>query len=124
MVWKAHPAPQPGLRCFAVVFVDEPAEHIPPPDRAVPGASIERGRWRLPQALMRALVVVVREVGGRAPPQVLLADDEEVIEALLADGANPALRVGVRRWGPVGGAHDLDPLGGEHRIEPRREFGV
>ncbi len=50
----------------------------------MPGASTDRDRGRLPQALMRALAVVVRGVGGEDPPQALLADDEQMIEAALA----------------------------------------
>src|SRR5688572_21487936 len=46
-----------------------------------------------------------------------LADDEQVVQAIRAHGADPALRVGVRRGRPVRRADDLDPPGGEHRVE-------
>ena len=53
-----------------------------------------------------------------------LAGDEQVVEALRARRADPALGVGVRVRRAVGRAHDLDPLGREHRVEGRRELGV
>ena len=88
------------------------------------GARGEGDRRLLVQALVRARLVVVRDVVGQDAAQVRLVDDEEVVEALRAHRADPALGVGVRRRRAVGRAHDLDPLGREHRVEGRRELGV
>ena len=73
---------------------------------------------------MRARLVVVRDVLGQDAAQVRLVDDEQVVEALRARRADPALGVGVRGRRAVGRAHDLDPLGREDRVEGRRELGV
>ena len=53
-----------GLRRLAVVLVDEAAEHIPPPDRAAPGAPGVGDRRLLAQAPVRACPVVVRDIAG------------------------------------------------------------
>ena len=48
--------------------------------------------------------------------------DEDPVEALAPDGADPALRVPVGLRHPRRDLHDLHAGGGEHRIERGREF--
>jgi len=111
MVRKPHPVPGSGLCRRAVILVDEAAEHIPPSDWALPRALVEGDRHPLPDALMRARLIVVRDVRGQDLAQVRLVDEEELVQALLPRRADPARRVGIRRRCAVRRAHDRDPLG-------------
>jgi len=70
----------------------------------------------LVQSPVRACPVVVRDIVDQDSTQVRLVDDEEVIEALPAHRPDSVFGVGVRRRGPVGRAHDLDPLGGHCQL--------
>ncbi len=83
MVRKPHPVPGSGLCRCAVIVVDEAAEHIPPSDWALPRALVEGDRHPLPDALMRARLIVVRDVCGQDLAQVRLVDEEEMVQALL-----------------------------------------
>ena len=49
----------------------------------------------LAQGQMRSLFVVIAGVGRKAPTEVGLAEDDNVIEALPADRANQPLRMAV-----------------------------
>jgi hypothetical protein len=82
-----------------VVIVDEAAEDGPAPDlrgvlRPCRGGG-ERHRGPLVPALVWPPVVGVGRVVSQHPPQVRLVDDERVIQALRADGADDPLRDGV-----------------------------
>ncbi len=83
-----------------------------------------RGIGALRYPLMRARLIVVRDVGDQDPPQVRLVGDEEVVEALLPHRADPALGVRVRRRRAAGRAHKLQALTREDRVEGRWERRV
>jgi hypothetical protein len=53
-------------------------------------------RWALRrQRLVRAMGVGVRDVGPKGLLEVAAADDQQPVQALGADGAHPALRIGI-----------------------------
>ncbi len=52
------------------------------------------------------------------------ADDQESVQALSADGPDPALRVGVGIGGLNRRQEHLGALGAEHVIEPAAELRV
>ena len=69
---------------------------------------------------MRALAVVVLDVLAQDALELAPAQDQQPVEALLAQRADEALgvRVGVRR--PERRPDDLDPLGPEDLVERLR----
>src|SRR5438128_2704164 len=79
-----------------VVVVDEAAEDRAAPDLRGGGGSGrgsgEGHRRHLIPALVRPPVVVVGRVFRQDGAQVRLVDDEEVVQALRAEGADDALR--------------------------------
>jgi hypothetical protein len=64
------------------------------------------------------------DIRGQHPSQVVFAHDQEVVETCFSDGADPALRIGVRAGCAVRRADDFEPLGGEHAIEGRWELRI
>jgi hypothetical protein len=68
--------------------------------------------------------VVVVDVDAQDELKLFSACDQEPVEAVATDGADPALgeRVRVRR--PERGADDLDTLVAEDVVEGAAEFGV
>src|SRR5260221_14293020 len=73
---------------------------------------------------MRPRSVVITRVLGEHTPQMPLAQNEQVIQTLLADRANPALRHRVRLRRLERREHDVDTLGYEDVVKCRRELGV
>ena len=69
-------------------------------------------------------MVIVGRVPREHGPQVRLVDDEQVVQALLPEGADDALRdgVGIRR--PGRRPDDSEAFRGEDRIEAGRELAV
>jgi len=87
----------------------------------------QRGGWIWRVKLerpMRAVPVVVLDVNPKDLLEVASADEQQPAQALGADGADPALRVGVR----VGRTHrchqHLGALGAEHIVERPRELRI
>jgi hypothetical protein len=66
----------------------------------------------------------VRGVLGENGGQVTFVDDEHPVGALAADGARSALRERIRPRRLRRRLEHLDALGGEHRVEGRRELAV
>ncbi len=87
-----------GLCRFPIVLAQQATQHIPSPDRTIPGTLVTRHQCPLLQALMRPHCVGVYHGDGEHPAEVCLAENEQVIEALLAYGADPAL--GGRGFSP------------------------
>src|ERR687893_800848 len=73
------------------VVAEEPAEHRAALDllgRCGRGRwARRRGGWLLPQALVRSPLVVIGDVLPEHKRQMPLIEDEQVVEALRADGA-------------------------------------
>jgi hypothetical protein len=81
-----------------VVFVDQTAEYLFTVDPRSGVDGLIRGvvRWQLLAALAWAVIVVVGLELSENPVQVPVPQDEQVIQALTAHGADEPLRVGVR----------------------------
>ena len=60
---------------------------------------------------------------GEDAGEMARADDQQVIEALPTNGADPALRVGIRVRRSDRGAHDLGSDRSPHVVEGPRELG-
>src|SRR5258708_3027526 len=73
---------------------------------------------------MRPRGVVIARVLGHHTPQMPLAQNEQVIQTLLAYRANPPLRYRVRLWSLEWREHDFDALRDEDVVKGRRELGV
>jgi hypothetical protein len=70
------------------------------------------------------MLVVVADVGREDSFEVSAVDDQEPVEALAADGADPPFDVGVRARRPNRGADCPDPLATEHLVEGCSELAV
>ena len=81
-------------------------------------------RWHEVKAAMRSAPVVVRDVLGKDSLKVMPRDDEQVIEAVLSDGAHPSLGEGVRVRGADRGEDALGVDRGEDLVEAGGEFGI
>jgi len=92
------------------------ARHHPQRSRG-PGQS-------LVEPLMRPGPMVVLDESGEHALQVASAEDQEVVQTLLAGSAYEPLGDGVGPRGTVGEAHDLHALGAEDLIECGGELGV
>ena len=81
-------------------------------------------RWCQPESAMWPMGVVVVNVDAQDALELPAAGDEELVEAVAADGADPAFgeRVGLRR--PKWGADDLDAVASEDLVEDTAELAV
>jgi hypothetical protein len=70
---------------------------------------------------MRTMGVVVGSIDPEDLLEMAAPDDQQPVQALSADRANPPLRVGVRLHG---GAEHLGALGPEHVVEAAGELRV
>ena len=82
-------------------------------------ASRDLSRSALSQPLMRTRFDEVTDVLYQDALQVLLAENEDVVEALSPDGAEEALADGVHERSLHGGADHLRLAGLGHRVELR-----
>ena len=74
-----------------------------------------------PERPVWAMGVVVLDVDPEDLLEMAAPDDQQPVQALSADRANPPLRVGVRLHG---GAEHLGALGPEHVVEAVGELRV
>jgi hypothetical protein len=70
-----------------------------------------------------SVLVVVIGVLAQDVMQMRLAEDQEPVGALAADGSDPPLGDDVRLWRLDRCIDDSDPDRGEDRIKGRRELG-
>jgi hypothetical protein len=73
---------------------------------------------------VRAVLVVVLDVAAQDVNKVRAADDQEVVEALSADGPDPPFGDGVRVGRPNRRAGDLDTGRAPDIVERPGELGV
>jgi hypothetical protein len=111
------------------VLVHESAEQVAPVDLGrlvlAPERRFDGGiRWLPPECPVGAMGVVVLDVDPQHLLQVAAADDQQPVQALGPDRADPAFGVGVG----VGCLHrrdqHLDALRLEHVVEDAGELGV
>jgi cytochrome d ubiquinol oxidase subunit I len=81
--------------------------------------------WRLePQRPVRAVFVVVPDVDPQDPLEMAAADDQQPVQALGTDRANPSLGVRVRFGRPHRRQQHLGTLGAEHVVKAAGELRV
>ena len=80
------------LRHTALIVVDDPAEHIYPPDRFGPWGPWERSRTLLTEALIGTPLIEEAHVVSEHPVQMAFAEDHEVVEALLPEASGFSTR--------------------------------
>ncbi len=51
-------------------------------------------------------------------------DDQDVVQALFPDGADPTLSKGIGVWSSIRGVDDTKALGSKDGVEPIWDFGV
>jgi len=80
--------------------------------------------WSLVEGAVRAVAVVVVDVGREDSFEVAAVEDQEPIEARMADAADPAFGEGVRSGCTNRCPDDPDRLGAEYLVEGGRELAV
>src|SRR6266508_2777453 len=80
--------------------------------------------WFQVERAMRSMGVVVVDVDDQDTLKLSTACDQEPVETVAADRADPALREGVRVRRPERGTDDLDALASEDIIERLAELAV
>ena len=88
------------------------------------GADCGSGRAGVPQAAVRAVMVVVALELAQHGCGVSLVDDHKAVEEFAADGADEAFGDRIRPWRAHGRRDDLDVDGGEHGVEGGGELAV
>ena len=73
---------------------------------------------------MRPRSVVVTDIDAEAVLELVAADDQQSVEALAADAADPPLHVSVRVRCPRRGADHFDVLGRQESVESARELRI
>jgi hypothetical protein len=73
---------------------------------------------------MRPMLVVMAGVDAKYVLELAAAEDEQAVEALATDAADPALGVGVRVRRPDGGADHRNSFAREDLIAAAAELGV
>ena len=85
---------------------------------------LSRERWPLSERAMRPVPVVVLRVDANDALEVAAADDEQPVEALPPQAADPALGVCPRPRRPHRRLDHTDALGAEDLVEVARELAV
>jgi hypothetical protein len=73
---------------------------------------------------MRTVPVVVRHVHAQDPIQMPAPDDQQPVQALGTDRADPALRIGIRIGRPHRRQQDLGAFCAEHVVEAAAELRI
>ena len=114
------------MSCDLHVFVYEAAQPV-----SSKHAAGRRGMWRyaacgrvLMQRSVRTMPVVVVDVLLQRCSEVAGSDDQEVVEAFAAQGADEAFRDRVRAGCPDRSVDDADVRAGEHGVERGGELAV
>jgi hypothetical protein len=112
------------------VFVGEPAEEVGALElemewrserNRAPARTLRRAKC---ERAVRPMAVVMVGIGAEDVLELAAAEDEQPIEALAADAADPALGVGVRVRRLHGCADHGDPFALEDEIAAAGELGV
>ena len=106
-----------------MVLVDQTVEALPAHYWPVAAPNCWLGRPE-GKSEMRSLVVVVIDVLTKHHSQVALAEDEQPIQSLVAEGLDHPLTVGVGARTSVGREHDLSAFRAEHLVELVDELAV
>ena len=80
--------------------------------------------WPQAKRAMWPMGVVVVDVNVQDALKLSATDDQQPVEAVAPDGADPALGKRVRLRRPKRGADDLDALAFEDVVEGATEFAV
>ena len=100
-------------------------QDVSPLDRSGPRrAWHERHRTALIDALMGPGSVVVGDIRRQYTAEMVLSKDQDLVQTLLSNGANPAFREGIRIWCPHRSPDHGDFLGPEDGVKGPRELGV
>jgi hypothetical protein len=101
------------------------AEHVGSLDTGIAGtrdfAAFEPSQWwsLAPRSDERTLGAVVGRILGKDAREMSLVEDQQTVQALVADSADPSFGVGIRRRSPGWAAQYLDSGVGEDRVEAR-----
>src|SRR5262249_27010914 len=119
--------PEWGLRP-ELVLVDQPAEHVAAASAIEidhVGERLVVAEWRpLSKRPVRPVLGEMSDVGGRHVLEGAAADDQQPVETLAADAADPALCVGARLRRPHRRLDDADAFGAEDLVELAAELAI
>src|SRR6266511_2751485 len=119
--------PRSGL-CRELVLVDQPAEQV----TAAQAIEVDHvGEWLpvaerrlLAECPVRAMLVEMPDVSDEHVVEVAAAEDQQSVEALAADAADPAFGVRSRLGRPHRRLNHTDALGAEDLVEITSELAV
>ncbi len=96
------------LRSTAVIVVQYATQDVSPLDRPRPRRLFQPDRALLIDTLMRSRVVVVVDIDAQHSAKMPFPEDQDPVEALPSNGANPAFRERIRIWRPNWRPDDRD----------------
>jgi hypothetical protein len=109
------------------IFVDQSAKPIVASE-AKAGLGRRRRQWLewccVPQGAVGAVLVEMRRVLGQDVFKMAPVEDQNSVQQLAADGANPSLSDRVGSGRPHRCAQDADAFAGEHGIKDVSELGI
>ena len=125
----AHPWGAETRSCNSLVLVEETTQPVMSANAAWRTVAGDRRvcdgiRRSQPERPVRAMGVVVLGVDAQDPLQMPSPGDQEPVQTLGADCANPPLRVGVGVGRPHRCHQHLGALGPKHVVEAAAELGV
>lgn len=102
---------------LSLIIVDKPAQHIAPDDTPVLFWRGEPVRALLIQALMGPPLIIVGQIRPQHTLQMALAQDQQMVQALLPHAAHPAFGHRIRLRCPIRRLHALQPLCRQYRLK-------
>jgi hypothetical protein len=120
--------PKTPRSCRELVLVEEPAEAIAPVNVewcvAVGRGPSPRERWVLRERSMRAVLVVMLDIGPQHQLKMTPVEDQQPVQALFPHAADPALGEGVRARRPNRCLEHLYALVAEDLVEAATKLAV
>jgi hypothetical protein len=121
---KTNPRGNPALRSLTIVVSDDASQHLAVADGSLSGNRDHAQRAVLFETLMGATGIVVGHILVQRPAQMVFVENDQLIQALLADRSNPPFGVGIGIRSTVGDINDLHPFRLKHRVKRVGELGV
>ena len=104
--------------------MQDAAQDIAPLDPTIARRRLQPNRALLIDTVMRPTMVVVLGIHGQHTTEMSLAEDQDLVQALLSNRTNPAFRKRICVRCSNGRANARDVLRPEDRVEVQSELGV
>src|SRR3712207_5916891 len=104
--------------------MDDPSQHVAPPDRTLQQRMLRRHRALLVQTLMWPRIVEIVNICAEHPLQMPLIEHAQLISARRTHRAHPALSERMRLWCLIGRSDDRATRASKYRVKGGRERGI